>query len=616
MAYLLYKYIRNKRREKRARAAEGTSGLHSDSDGSAPTLRQTRSETPVKEELSPEEVYRIGSWTIKRSMLHNLVLLVALAFPVYLETLDYTVVATAQPIIASHFDRLDLQSWIGEIYLLTSTVFLPLYASVADVYGRHFALQSSLFLFLIGSAICTGSMNMPTMLVGRGISGVGAAGMLTLPRIILADTASVGQQANQTSILFVLYAIGYCTGPIIGGALSTVNFRWIFAINLPVTVLAMVLAFLLLRGHAHEVDHTEERVRRIQGMSRLSKISALDWLGTGLFVAAGILILLALNWGSLQEWDSTKVIVCFVVGGVIFGLCLGWEVYMQRRQAANIDSRLGKIFPMLPTVIFTSIDVVACQAVTFAAGMVMLVMFYYLSIFYAIVQGTDATNSGVQLLYFAPGLGVGSILNTILIKATGQPKWAMTLGTMVTTVSLGVISMAVQENDQGLVKGMLVMAGAGVGLSFAPAAVHARFAQPANRVAIVSAYQRFFQSFGGTIGLAQAAAVLNSKVASYLKNLVVTGQISPADAATLSGSSATSIGAINSLPPALHTAVQDAFRSGTRWLFISMIPWIGVTVFLTLILSNITDPEKEKKAQAAQAKEGETEVEEKVAQSP
>ena len=86
MAYLLYKYIRNKRREKRAREANSTSGLHSDSDDTSPTLRQTE----VKEQLPPEELYHIGSWTVKRSLVHNIVLMVALAFPVYLETLDYT----------------------------------------------------------------------------------------------------------------------------------------------------------------------------------------------------------------------------------------------------------------------------------------------------------------------------------------------------------------------------------------------------------------------------------------------------------------------------------------------------------------------------------------------
>ena len=113
----------------------------------------------------------------------------------------------------------------------------------------------------------------------------------------------------------------------------------------------MIFAFFLLRGHGYELDHTEDRVRRLEGQSYLGKISALDWFGTGLFVVAGILVLLALNWGSTEQWDTAKVIACFVVGGVLFGLCIVWEVFMQRRQDATRNSRLDKIFPMLPTVI-------------------------------------------------------------------------------------------------------------------------------------------------------------------------------------------------------------------------------------------------------------------------
>lgn len=149
-------------------------------------------------------------------------------------------------------------------------------------------------------------------------------------------------------MLFVLYTLGYCTGPIIGGALATVDFRWIFAINLPVAVLAMALAFLLLRGHGHAVDETDERARTVREMSYLSKAATLDWAGTGLFVTAGILVLLALNWGSTAEWGTANVIACFIVGGVLFVLFLGWEVYMQRRQAASRNVRITKIFPVLP----------------------------------------------------------------------------------------------------------------------------------------------------------------------------------------------------------------------------------------------------------------------------
>ncbi|PCH34792.1 MFS general substrate transporter [Wolfiporia cocos MD-104 SS10] len=110
----------------------------------------------------------------------TILLSISLLIPVFFETLDYTVVATAQVHIASAFNRLDLQSWIGTAYLLTSTVFLPLFASIADIWGRHSALQVALLLFMTGSAISTGSQNMVTMLAGRGVAGIGAAGQMTV----------------------------------------------------------------------------------------------------------------------------------------------------------------------------------------------------------------------------------------------------------------------------------------------------------------------------------------------------------------------------------------------------------------------------------------------------
>jgi MFS family permease len=114
---------------------------------------------------------------------------------------------------------------------LTSTVFLPLYASFADLFGRHAAIQTALLLFLIGSALSTGAQNMPMMLAGRGVAGIGAAGLLTIVRIILADARGLDENTFQTSGLIILYAIAYSAGPWIGGALVSISFRWVFAIK-------------------------------------------------------------------------------------------------------------------------------------------------------------------------------------------------------------------------------------------------------------------------------------------------------------------------------------------------------------------------------------------------
>jgi hypothetical protein len=159
------------------------------------------SEVPVDERHAESQVTTdkqptLSSWQIWKP---RILLLVAVFLPVFLETLDYTgksltvmitatlsphchsaVVATSQSNIASVFNRLDLQSYIGTAYVLGSTVFLPLFASLADVYGRYWAMQSSVVFFIIGSAISTGANSMTTLLVGRGIAGIGAAGLLTV----------------------------------------------------------------------------------------------------------------------------------------------------------------------------------------------------------------------------------------------------------------------------------------------------------------------------------------------------------------------------------------------------------------------------------------------------
>ncbi|KIK69465.1 hypothetical protein GYMLUDRAFT_648710 [Collybiopsis luxurians FD-317 M1] len=521
----------------------------------------------------------------------------ALAIPIFLETLDYTVVATAQTDIASAFNRLDLQSYIGTLYLLTSTAFLPLFASIADIYGRHFAMQLSLVFFLFGSALSTGARNMQMMLAGRAVAGIGAAGLLTVVRVILSDSASLDANNRQIGILFLLYAIGYSVGPVIGGYLTAVSFRWIFAINLPACVLAIVLTFLLLRNHVKKgfvVGDGDEQVRP----TYLTKFLKVDWIGAFLFTAGGILILLALNWGSTTEWKSAKVIVCFVIGGLIFLPCMLWEYILEQHQNKRVatarTSTILSAYAMIPIDLFRSYDIIAVLAGSLAGGMVMIVMFYFVAIFMTIVNGLDPSRAGVQLVYFAPGSGVGTLLAVQITRFFRQPKYPIILGSLLIPLSLGLISMGVQRGNQTLVDVYLAVAGAGCGLTIGSLNVHARFSQPTERVAIVSALILFFRSLGGTIGLAQCGAVLNARVRSYILRAIRNGEIPPAVAAGIgqfSGSGG-SLQSIKLLPPAAQDIVKEAFRDGVRWCFISLVPWTAVAFFLTIFLSNIPDPKK------------------------
>ncbi|KAI0704999.1 MFS general substrate transporter [Cerioporus squamosus] len=594
-------YIRDKRRAaKAAREAEANASAAPYTPRTPSSNRDAESQT-IPYEPTPTAPAAPRS-AFSSSLKWKIMLMAALVLPVFFETLDYTVVATAQVHIASIFNRLDLQSYIGTVYLLTSTVFLPLFASLADVWGRHWALQLSLAFFLIGSAISTGSQNMPTMLVGRGIAGIGSAGMMAVVRIIMSDSRSLDDNNWQQTMLFLLFTIGYCVGPVIGGALTTVSFRWIFAINLPSCAIAMVLSFLILRGRTKgpQPAHSSlpaTSVKEPDHETFAQKLLRIDWVGAFLFMGAGITLLLALNWGSSAEWSSARVIACFVVSGVLYIVWVAWEYVLERKQGSAKTSRnpLMRTDPMIPLQLFTSLDLCIAQYGMFVSGMVMIVMFYFVAIFFTIVGGLTGTAAGTQLLYFAPGLGAGSMISIVLLRHLRQPKPPIVLGSIIITVALGMISRGMDINSKGYVDGFLVMAGVGVGMSIGPLAIHCRFSQPESRVAVVSALGLFSRALGGTVGLAQCGAVLNAKVNSIISDMVTSGSLSTADAGVLANGLASGISSlhgINSLPPEVQNAVKNAFQQGSRWSFISLVPWAGLSVFATLFLSSIRDTDK------------------------
>lgn len=178
-------------------------------------------------------------------------------------------------------------------------------------------------------------------------------------------------------------------------------------ISLPCSAVAMAIGFFILRGRTKG----SQKLHRLPNAARseetlVDKILRVDWIGASLFMAGGILLLLALNWGSNEKWNSAKVIACFVVGGVAVIFFLLWEYYLETEQVASrpSSSRLRATDPMIPLELFKSLDICIVMYSTYVNGMVMLVMFYFVAIFFVIVTGLSPTKSGAQLIYFAPGM--------------------------------------------------------------------------------------------------------------------------------------------------------------------------------------------------------------------
>ncbi|KAF9510792.1 hypothetical protein BS47DRAFT_1406808 [Hydnum rufescens UP504] len=467
--------------------------------------------------------------------------------------------------------------------------------------------QVGLVFFFIGSTMSTGSLNMATMLAGRGVAGVGAAALLTVTRVIMADSRTLDSNVWQTVVMSLLFSIGFSIA-----YLSTVSYRWIFAINLPISLVSGALAFLLIRKEllGPQADRRDELPDRVpsNGIPIIQRLLKVDWLGAFIFVSAFILVLLGMSWGSTQQWNQGKVIVTIVLGCILLVVFIGWEYYLgQFEIILNVDGSARPSIPpkkaprlisrtnrMIPLYIFTNFDMVVTSFACVTGGMVMFGCLYFLSIYWNVAAAFRATQSGTQLLYLSPGLGGGLYWSLLLIKHTRQSKWPIILGQVIQPVAVGLLGMAVDKNAHGQINGFLGMTGAGIGLTIASLEIQSRFALPNEHTAVSVTMNLFFRTAGGTIGLAQMAAVLESKIRSYINKLITSGAVSPSDGLAIISSLA-SLGrgadgqGIETLPPKLQDIVRAAYGYGTKWAFFSLLPWCVLATFPCFFLHDIPD---------------------------
>lgn len=252
---------------------------------------------------------------------------------------------------------------------------------MADIFGRHTSLQAVLVLMTIGSALCTGAPTnaFPILLLGRGFQGVACAGISVLVRTIISDKVSLQENAKNWSFFAATGGCSYAIGPVIGGYLTSANWRWCFAINLPICVLGIVIVFVILRNELvgpqplAGVDEdgmaptTTSAGSKRPGSTVLRRLMTIDIGGQLLFLFGFGLVILAFTWaGDTYAWNSYEVLVPLVLGFVIVIGWLGYEYLM------SPDRALGKKFsfqkPMIPFQFLKNRNVCLLFYINFSTG--------------------------------------------------------------------------------------------------------------------------------------------------------------------------------------------------------------------------------------------------------
>jgi MFS family permease len=318
-------------------------------------------------------------------------------------------------------DQLSQLNWIISVFNLTSAAFLPFWAQIADIFGRHATIQTTIVLMMIGSALCTGA---PTdafgvLLLGRAIQGVGAAGVNISVRVILADKVSLADYAVNWTVFALFSGLGFSVGPVIGGYLTRASWRWCFAINLPVGVLAVVLVVVVLRrellgpqpipeleGEGEGEGGVHDRHRAV--VSWRTKLGArlmtLDYFGQLLFLFGLGLLILAFTWaGGTYGWGSAAVVAPLVIGAV---LSVAWVLYEYSMAPPHLMSRVfTRQRAMMPWELLSKRDICLLFSVNFDLGVAMFAVMYFMDLYFTLVEGHSSSEAGLTLLYYVPGLG-------------------------------------------------------------------------------------------------------------------------------------------------------------------------------------------------------------------
>ncbi|HET8751016.1 MAG TPA: MDR family MFS transporter, partial [Gaiellaceae bacterium] len=292
----------------------------------------------------------------------------ALMLGMFLAALDQTIVSTALPTIVGDLGGLNHLSWVVTSYLLASTVSTPLYGKLGDMIGRKPVFLAAILIFLAGSMLAGLSQSMGELIGFRALQGIGAGGLMVGAQAIIADIVPPRERGRYIGLIGSVFAVASVAGPLLGGFLvDNLSWRWVFYVNMPIGVLAVVI--VSTRLHLH----TPHRRHRI------------DYLGAGLLSGGvGALILLA-TWGGTQyAWGSSQIIGLGILGVVL----LAAFVWQERRAAE----------PLLPLHLFRSPIFSVANTMGFTIGMAMFGAIIFIPLFLQIVYGATPTSSGLRML--------------------------------------------------------------------------------------------------------------------------------------------------------------------------------------------------------------------------
>jgi EmrB/QacA subfamily drug resistance transporter len=399
-------------------------------------------------------------------------ILFAVMLGLFLGALDQTIVGPALPTIVTQLTGNDYYVWAVTIYLLTSTITVPFWGKLSDIYGRKPIFMIGIVIFLIGSALSGLSQNMGMLILFRGIQGIGAGSLFPVALAVIGDLFSPAERGKYQGLFGAVFGVAFVAGPLVGGWLTeNAGWHWIFYVNIPIGIVALAVIQRLL-----PVVRTPSATRNF------------DILGGAIFTVAISFLLIGLTNKQFGEWTDPTVggfILIGIVGSILFA-------FAERRAKE----------PIVPLDLWKSRAYSASMVSVFFAAFAFFGAIVFLPRWFQVVEGFSPTNSGLAALPLVIGLIGSSIISGILVSRTGRYKWLLVGSIALIGVATLLMTQLTSDTPLPIVWSWMFLAGLGVGPTFSVFTIVIQNAVPFRQLGVATSNLTFFRQIGGSIALA------------------------------------------------------------------------------------------------------------------